>query len=235
MPGRFVRAAVEKKRTAVYIDGYNLYYGRLRGTAFKWLDLLHLFDNLMAIQEPAAFVEAVKFFSATALGNFASHGQASVEAQDSYHRAMAARHPDRFSIKLGNHSMDRKGSLMPAFVEGQRFDRNVQARVWRIEEKMTDVNIAMAIATRRWPGLVRRAVDVCQARGDKKPGFSPRRRLAQAGLYLDSVPVIVATHRCLHRTQRRFGANFEQPCNSALLYLGIPKGSPRCPSSPSSR
>jgi hypothetical protein len=55
---------VEKKKTAVYIDGYNLYYGRLRGTAFKWLDLPVLFDKLLAIQEPAATLEAVKFFSA---------------------------------------------------------------------------------------------------------------------------------------------------------------------------
>lgn len=27
-------------RTRVYIDGYNLYYGCLKGTPYKWLDLL---------------------------------------------------------------------------------------------------------------------------------------------------------------------------------------------------
>ena len=32
-------------RTRVYIDGYNLYYGCLKGTAFKWLDLLALFER----------------------------------------------------------------------------------------------------------------------------------------------------------------------------------------------
>ena len=26
-------------RTFVYVDGFNLYYGVLRGTAWKWLDL----------------------------------------------------------------------------------------------------------------------------------------------------------------------------------------------------
>jgi hypothetical protein len=35
------------RNTAVYVDGYNLYYGRLRGTAFKWLDLVKLFDDLL--------------------------------------------------------------------------------------------------------------------------------------------------------------------------------------------
>ena len=39
MLGRFVRAVVDKKKTAVYIDGYNPFYGRLCGTALKWLDL----------------------------------------------------------------------------------------------------------------------------------------------------------------------------------------------------
>lgn len=134
-----------QKKTAVYIDGYNLYYGRLRGTAFKWLDLPALFDALLAVQDPSSLVDAVKFFTAPALGRFATHGQTSVEAQNSYHRALELRHPERFSIKLGNHSMDSDGSLMPLFVPGQPYDRAVQARVWRIEEKMTDVNLAMAM------------------------------------------------------------------------------------------
>ena len=34
-----------KKKTIVYIDGYNLYYGLLKGTAYKWLDLLALRDS----------------------------------------------------------------------------------------------------------------------------------------------------------------------------------------------
>ncbi|MBX4994849.1 hypothetical protein ABID08_006863 [Rhizobium binae] len=32
-------------RTRVYIDGYNLYYGCHRKTAFKWLDVLCLFET----------------------------------------------------------------------------------------------------------------------------------------------------------------------------------------------
>ena len=32
-------------RTRVYIDGYNLYYGCLKGTPHKWLDLLSLFEK----------------------------------------------------------------------------------------------------------------------------------------------------------------------------------------------
>ena len=32
-------------RTVVYVDGYNLYYGLLRNTTLKWLDLVALFRN----------------------------------------------------------------------------------------------------------------------------------------------------------------------------------------------
>jgi 6-hydroxy-3-succinoylpyridine 3-monooxygenase len=34
---------LEALRTRIYIDGYNFYYGCLRGTPHKWLDLLPLF------------------------------------------------------------------------------------------------------------------------------------------------------------------------------------------------
>ena len=30
---------MNKKRTIIYIDGYNLYYGLLKGSVCKWLDL----------------------------------------------------------------------------------------------------------------------------------------------------------------------------------------------------
>lgn len=153
-----MKESARTKKTAIYIDGYNLYYGRLRGTPCKWLDLPALFDGLMAVQDPASAVQAVKFFTAPALGNFATHGQASVEAQDSYHRALLARHPDRFSITLGSHSMDRDGSLMPSFIPGQKFDRSRQTRVWRIEEKKTDVNIALAMYRDACKGLFDLAV-----------------------------------------------------------------------------
>ena len=35
------------KRTIVYIDGYNLYYGLLKGTHCKWLDLMAFVKALL--------------------------------------------------------------------------------------------------------------------------------------------------------------------------------------------
>ncbi|CAN5339798.1 hypothetical protein BH10PSE18_BH10PSE18_25640 [soil metagenome] len=174
MPGHFWGAKVEQKKTAVYIDGYNLYYGRLRGSSFKWLDLPTLFDALLKAQDPASVVDAVKFFTAPALGSFASHGQDSVDAQDAYHRALSVRHPQRFSIKLGNHSMDRKGALMPTFVDGQPYDRQRLTRVWRIEEKKTDVNIAMAMYRDACRGFFDQVV-LCSNDSDAEPALEALR------------------------------------------------------------
>jgi len=168
------RQVIEKKRTAVYVDGYNLYYGRLRGTAFKWLDVPLLFDGLMKVQDPGADVIQVKFFTASALGRFATHGQASVEAQNTYHRALKERHPERFTITLGHHSMDAAGSLMPSFSPGQPFDRTQQTRVWRIEEKKTDVNIALAMYRDACKGMCDQVV-LCSNDSDAEPALAALR------------------------------------------------------------
>ncbi len=47
------------KATAVYIDGYNLYYGRIRGTAFKWLDVVALFVCSLTCREAYIFCGSV--------------------------------------------------------------------------------------------------------------------------------------------------------------------------------
>ena len=39
--------AMMKKRTIVYIDGFNLYYGLLRFTSYKWLDIVAFAKSLL--------------------------------------------------------------------------------------------------------------------------------------------------------------------------------------------
>jgi hypothetical protein len=34
-------------RTYVYIDAFNLYYGALKGTPYKWLDVKALFGSIL--------------------------------------------------------------------------------------------------------------------------------------------------------------------------------------------
>ena len=90
--------------TAVYVDGYNRYYGRLRGTQWKWLDLVALLEALLHDQDPASELVHLRYFSAPALARFATHGRPSVEAQQDYHRALLRMHAPRRSIKLGTHA-----------------------------------------------------------------------------------------------------------------------------------
>jgi 6-hydroxy-3-succinoylpyridine 3-monooxygenase len=83
-------------RTRIYIDGYNLYYGCLKNTPFKWLDVQALAERILptimyeragaptryAFQSPA-----VKFFTAPILSAFARSDD-SVSCQVNYHRAL---------------------------------------------------------------------------------------------------------------------------------------------------
>ena len=45
----------------VYIDGFNLFYGMLKGTPYKWLDLEKFADGMVA---PGVIVVAIKYFTA---------------------------------------------------------------------------------------------------------------------------------------------------------------------------
>ena len=144
--GRFFHVWGRIIRTGIFIDGYNLYYGRLRGSPYKWLDVVALMREIVRVQHGAADVECVRYFTAPAKEAFASHGKASVIAQQSYHRALAARNPaPGFEIVYGTHAFDRAGSLLPRFVEGRPCDKSDRVRVWSLEEKQTDVNLALAM------------------------------------------------------------------------------------------
>lgn len=130
-------------KVGVYIDGYNLYYGRLRGTPFKWLDPVKLIDDILVARDQNESLECVHFFTAHALATFASHGKASEQAQAGYHRALMARHGARMEMTFGKHSYDKGGSLLPEFIAGQPYNRLKRVRVWHLEEKKTDVNLAI--------------------------------------------------------------------------------------------
>ena len=128
--------------TNIYIDGYNLYYSRLKGTAFKWLDLVAMFrDEIVLQQNSQAHVKAVKFFTSPVKASYARHGQDSEHAQTQYHRALQAKHPDLIEIIKGFHIF--QPTALPIYEEGALPSKDLVAQVWMIEEKQTDVNIAL--------------------------------------------------------------------------------------------
>jgi len=50
-------------RTNVYVDGFNLYYGLLKGGPHKWLNLEALFDAVL----PKNTIQTVRYFTAERL------------------------------------------------------------------------------------------------------------------------------------------------------------------------
>ena len=52
-------------RSIIYIDGFNLYYGALKGTSYKWLDLQSYFKRLRSGDD----IQRISYFTARVNGN----------------------------------------------------------------------------------------------------------------------------------------------------------------------
>ena len=69
----------------VLIDGYNLYYGLLKGTPYKWLDL---WAFARALLKEGIELQSVKYFTAQIKTH--PHDQAAIDRQKIYLQALAA-------------------------------------------------------------------------------------------------------------------------------------------------
>jgi hypothetical protein len=102
--------------------------------------------TIVRIQHGSFEVGCVHYYSAPAKEAFAGHRKDSVIAQQTYHRALQAKYPaGEFAMTLGNHAFDKNGALLPRYVDGQPCDKNDRVRVWSLEEKQTDVNLALSM------------------------------------------------------------------------------------------
>lgn len=128
-------------RTAFFVDGYNLFYGLLAGTEFKWLDLPGLLQHVLRVQDPSAQTAAIRYFTASVKPDLASRGVASKEAQDTYIRALKARGVEVF---LGRHRLEpgRAPRFISKHIPASRAD---QVDIWELEEKETDVHLAISM------------------------------------------------------------------------------------------
>ena len=75
-------------RTVVYVDGFNLYYGALKGTSWKWLDLVALFEKVL---QPHHDILAIKYFTARVSGT--SSDPSKPQRQDVYLHALQRYRP----------------------------------------------------------------------------------------------------------------------------------------------
>ena len=126
-------------KTTVYIDGYNLYYGCLKHSKDKWLDVHSLFERILHAQSPGSRLVSIKFFTADIKARVASQGQAAQHAQQSYHRALEELYPKQIRLIKGYYALEKARLLKYQ----QPPDKTARVDVWRLEEKQTDVNIAL--------------------------------------------------------------------------------------------
>lgn len=116
--------------TFVYIDGFNLYYGAVKGTPFKWLNLSVLCNNLLSNFK----IAKIKYYTAKVSARPSDPGQP--VRQQTYFRALQTL--PNLEIIYGQF-LQNKVRMMLANPpkRGKRF-----AEVIKTEEKGSDVNIA---------------------------------------------------------------------------------------------
>ena len=120
-------------KTNVYIDGFNLYYGCVRGTPYRWLDLAQFCQALL----PTDSIHRIRYFTALVQSR-PGHPQQQVH-QQVYLRAL--RTIPNLTIHLGQFRSHVVKLPLAQPVPGQ--PRMVQ--VIKTEEKGSDVNLAIAL------------------------------------------------------------------------------------------
>jgi uncharacterized LabA/DUF88 family protein len=116
--------------TNVYIDGFNLYYGALRNTNYRWLNL----ETLCQLLLPNNTIGQIKYF--TALVSARPNDPDQPVRQQLYLRALATL--PKVSVHLG-HFLTHKVTMSLAVPSGQPPQ---YVKVIKTEEKGSDVNLA---------------------------------------------------------------------------------------------
>jgi hypothetical protein len=113
-----------RKRCIVYVDGFNLYYGALRGGPYKWLNLEKYFRLLL----PNDSIQKIRYFTAEVVGSSAARQRAYLSVLETL---------PLVDVILGKFKAKQIQGLCPScpLPSPQFFST--------FEEKRTDVNIAL--------------------------------------------------------------------------------------------
>ncbi len=128
--------------TNIYIDGFNLYNGRVKGTPYKWLDLHAMCQMLLPNHE----INRIRYFTAHLMGY--EHDPGAPQRQDVYLRALRTLP----TVEVHDRAFfTAHPVLLPQFplaypyTEHPRQKPPQMVQVQRTEEKQTDVNIAVQL------------------------------------------------------------------------------------------
>jgi hypothetical protein len=129
-------------RTIVYIDGFNLYYRALKGTSHKWLDL----EALSRASLPAnVTIVGINYYTARVSGRVDPDAP---KSQHAYLRAISTK--PLVKVHYGRFLTNQKWAGLAPPVPSFKPDPTtltiapdpIVAKVWKTEEKGSDVNLA---------------------------------------------------------------------------------------------
>ena len=131
----------DMKRVIAYIDGYNLYYGLLKGTPYKWLDLVAFVRSFL--REDQELV-SVKYFTAQ-IKTYPFDAPA-VDRQKIYLQAIST-----LPLVTTVHGFYSKNKTLAPGVNSRCAEcdaaKNGYVPIVKLEEKRSDVNLAVAALT----------------------------------------------------------------------------------------
>ena len=122
-------------RTYVYIDGFNLYYGALRGTPYKWLDLKEVCRRVLQAHHR---IDRIKYFTAITTGILDPDTPV---RQRVFIRALQAHIPE-FEVYYGHFLTHKVSRALVDPADRALLGKDV-VRIWKTEEKGSDVNLAV--------------------------------------------------------------------------------------------
>lgn len=190
--------------TTVYIDGFNLYYGALRGTPYKWLDLEALCQRLL----PKDDLNRIRYFTARITARLGDPQQP--QRQETYLRALrtlplVSIHYGHFLTHVVRMPLTRPSRFGPKTAE-----------VIKTEEKGSDVNLASHLLLDAFRGSCDTAVVMSNDSDLRVPI-----RIAEQELGLRVG--IINPHPPQYRARALHGTFFKQLRRAALAACQLPE------------
>ena len=184
-------------RTRVYVDGYNLFYACLKGSAYKWLDV----HRLVASQLPKNQIDMVRYFTARVSAR--PHDPSQPQRQETYLRALAT--IPMVELHFG-HFLTHEVSMPDA--SAWKSGHYKPVRVMKTEEKGSDVNLATHMLMDAFDDRFDVAVIISNDSDLKEPITQVRNRFGKKILLLGPRGVrLSGALRPLAHFIRQFGPN----------------------------
>ncbi len=131
-------------RTYIYIDGFNFYYGAVKGTKYKWLDFKELFELLLNKNNE---IVSIKYFTAIVTGKIDPDQPI---RQKTFLRALQ-KHIPEISIYYGEFLSHNVMKPLAHQIDKKHFGKTIKfANVIKTEEKGSDVNLALHLLNDAW-------------------------------------------------------------------------------------